>query len=310
MAVTFALLLVARALVGVGEAAYAPAAQSVISGAFSARARAKAQAVFAAGMLMGGTAGLALGSVLGTDYGWRSAFYFVGIPGLILGLTVLRLGEPPRPPREEVVPLMQIVRVPAFAAMCWSGTLITFGSISFITWGAKFAEAEKGYSLKEAGVWLGGTLLVAALLGVLVGGAVADYLQRRLVHGRVLTVALAFLAAAPFVLWAIHEERKGWALGSFFIAAFLMSWYHGPVTAVLHDLMPARAHATSVGVYNLVTQFLGGTLAPVVVGRISDLYGLERGLQLAVAVMTLGGLSFLFVIRLIRRHGLQPATPA
>jgi len=310
IAATFAMLLVARALVGVGEAAYAPAAQSVISGAFSAQARAKAQAVFAAGMLIGGTAGLALGSVLGTDYGWRSAFYFVGVPGLILGLTVLRLEEPPRPPREDVVPLMQILRVPAFAAMCLSGTLITFGSISFITWGAKFAEAEKGYSLKEAGVWLGGTLLVAALLGVLAGGAVADYLQRRLIYGRVLTVALAFLAAAPFVLWAIQEERRGWALGSFFIAAFLMSWYHGPVTAILHDLMPARAHATSVGVYNLVTQFLGGTLAPVAVGRISDLYGLERGLQLAVAVMTLGGLSFLFVIHLIRRHGLQPAPPA
>jgi sugar phosphate permease len=229
----------------------------------------------------------------------------VGLPGLVLGMAALRLAEPARPPRQEVVPLALMLRVPAFVAMCASGTLVTFGSISFITWGAKFAEAEKGYSLREAGVWLGGTLLVAALLGVLTGGTVADYLQRRWVYGRVLTVALAFVVAAPFVLWAIREERAGWALGTFFVAAFLMSWYHGPVTAILHDLMPARAHATSVGVYNLVTQFVGGTLAPVVVGRISDAYGLEHGLQVAVGVMVGGGLLFLSVIYLIQRDGLR-----
>src|SRR3989449_6529012 len=47
---------------------------------------------------------------------------------------------------------------------------------------------------------------------------------------------------------------------AFFTAAFFMSWYHGPVTAVIHDLMPSRAHASSVGVYMFATQLLGGIL--------------------------------------------------
>ncbi len=83
-----------------------------------------------------------------------------------------------------------------------------------------------------------------------------------------------------------------------------MSWYHGPVTAVIHDMMPRRAHATSVGVYMFVTQLLGG-FGPFVVGKIDDLADLVMGLKLAVGVMVAGALSFLLVIHFIRRDGLH-----
>src|SRR5205807_8098598 len=68
----FSYFLIARALVGLGEAAYAPAAQSMISGAFPQERRAFAQAIFAAGMLLGGATGLALGGIVGPRYGWQS----------------------------------------------------------------------------------------------------------------------------------------------------------------------------------------------------------------------------------------------
>src|SRR5437870_2351913 len=88
MAHTYALLLVARALVGVGEAAFAPAAPSLISGAYSAAARARVHAVFAAGILAGATAGLVLGSVIGGELGLRADMFFVASPGLIFALIV------------------------------------------------------------------------------------------------------------------------------------------------------------------------------------------------------------------------------
>jgi hypothetical protein len=83
-----------------------------------------------------------------------------------------------------------------------------------------------------------------------------------------------------------------------------MSWYHGPVTAVIHDMMPRRAHATSIGVYMFVTQLVGG-FGPQLVGRISDLHDMQFGLQIAVAVMVCGGLLMFLVIHFIRRDGLQ-----
>lgn len=304
LAASFTVLLVARALVGVGEAAYAPAAQSMISGTFSAQARARAQAVFAAGMLLGGAAGQALGGIIGAAHGWQHAFFVVGIPGLLLGLAALRLEEPPRGPRAEVVPFWRLLGVPAYLALILSGVFITFAAISFITWGPDYVVNYKDFSLREAGVSLATVALVSLVLGVLTGGYVADRLQKRFVYGRVVAIAAAFLAAAPFILWAIEAEEKSAVLTAFFMAGFFMSWYHGPVTAVIHDLMPPRAHATSVGVYIFVTQ-LAGAFGPQLVGQISDRKDLEVGLQVAVAVMLAGALSLLLVIFFIRRDGLH-----
>ena len=305
MAHTYALLLVARALVGVGEAAYAPAAQSLISGAYSAAARARAQAVFAAGMLAGATAGMVLGSVIGEKLGWRPAFFIIATPGLIFALLVLRLEELPRGPRSELVPIGHLLAVPAYLALVASGVLITFTSVAFIFWGPDFVRRWKDFTVGQAGVSLGITVLLASLLGVLAGGYVADFSQKRYAFGRILTVAVAFLMAAPFLIWVLAADDKRVVVLALFIGAFFMSWYHGPVTAVIHDLMPPRAHATSVGVYMFVTQLVGGVLGPLVVGKIDDLSNLLIGLQVAVAVMVVGALLMFLVMHFIRRDGLH-----
>jgi MFS family permease len=305
MVTSFTLLLAARALVGVGEAAYAPAGQSMISAAFSLQSRARAQAIFAAGMLLGGATGQGLGGVIGQAFGWRRAFIYIGVPGLVLVLAMLGLAEPPRGPRSETIPLKLLLSVPAFVALIVSGVMITFSSVAFITWGTDFLVRYKDFTLREAGVSLGPTLLISLLLGVLAGGGIADLLQKRFPFGRILTVAAGFFFAAPFLLWAITTEEKLFVVIAFFTAAFFMSWYHGPVTAVIHDLMPSRAHASSVGVYMFATQLLGGILGPYVVGSIDDLSDLLIGLRVAVAVMVAGGLLMFLVMYFIRRDGLH-----
>jgi MFS transporter, Spinster family, sphingosine-1-phosphate transporter len=302
---TFAMLLLARAFVGIGEAAYAPAAQSMISGGYPQADRARAQSIFAAGMLIGGTAGQAIGGLVGQWLGWRAVFYVIGIPGLLLSLAILGLAEPPRGPRSEVVPFSRLLRVPAFATLILSGVMITFASVAFLTWGTDFVVRYKDFSIKEAGVSLGPALLISGLLGVLAGGFLADMLQKRFPYGRILTVTSGFLIAAPFILWAITSEEKHSVVAAFFIAGFFMSWYHGPLTAVIHDMMPRRAHASSVGVYMFATQLFGGILGPYVVGRLDDLADLILGLQVAVVVMVGGALLMFLVMYFIRRDGLR-----
>jgi len=302
---TFFLLLVSRALVGIGEAAYAPAAQSMISGAFPEKSRAEAQSVFASGMLAGATFGLAIGGLIGAAVGWRPAFYFLGVPGLLISLLALRLKEPPRGPRSDLVPLSHILAVPAFLSLILAGVLITFTSVAIIFWGPEFVKEWKGFSQREAGLALGVTVLFASMLGVLVGGYAADWMHRRYKYGRILTISLAFLTAAPFALWALHAEEKTTIIATLFIAAFFMSWYHGPVTAVIHHMMPRRAHATSIAVYMFATQLLGGVLGPYVVGAIDDRSTLLLGLQVTVLVMVAGALCMFLVIYYLRRDGLH-----
>jgi MFS transporter, Spinster family, sphingosine-1-phosphate transporter len=301
---TFSLFFVARAFVGLGEAAYAPAAQSMISGAFPQERRAFAQAIFAAGMLLGGAGGQVLGGALAAHHSWRIPLFIVAAIGLLPALALFGVEEPPRGPRSDVVPIEKLLCVPAFLAMIGAGICITFSTVSVISWGIDFVVNYKDFSLREASVSLSVILLASAIVGVIVGGSVADRLQRSYPYGRILAIAGAFLCATPFLLLAIQTEEKSIVLVAMFIAGFFMSWYHGPVTAVLHDMMPRRAHATSVGVYMFATQLVGG-LGPQVVGRISDLHDLQFGLQIAVAVMVLGALIMFLVIRFICRHGLR-----
>ncbi len=298
---TFGTLLLARGLVGFGEAAYGPAAQSLISSTFSVESRARAQAFFASGMLIGGAAGQAIGGILGSSYGWRPAFFVVGVPGILLGLLVLGIQEPPRNSTSEFVPISQFLRIPAFLALMASGVLITFAGVSLITWGPDYVVRYKGFSLREAGITLGTVGLVSLVLGVLAGGWVADRLQRIWRHGRALTIAIAFSLAAPCMLWALAADGKRTVLTAFFIGGFFMSWYHGPVTAVIHDMMPVRAHATSVGIYMFVTQLVGA-FGPLFVGNISDARDLRAGLEAAVGVLVLGALSFFLTAYFVQRQ--------
>jgi MFS family permease len=301
---SFMLLVIARSLIGVGEAAYAPAAQSMISDSFPYERRAMAQSIFASGMLLGGAAGQAFGGVTGEVHGWKYTFIIVGLLCVIPGIFVLRLPEPPRRPRSEVVPIFSLLKVPAFIAMIVAGTCITFASVSILTWGIDFAVNYKEFSLREASVSLAAVALLSLLLGVLSGGFLADRLHRKYPYGRILVIAAAFLLAAPFVLLAIQADEKWLFLTALFIGGYFMSWYHGPVTAVLHDLTPQCAHATAIGVYMFVTQLLGA-LGPQLVGRISDASDLQLGLQVAVAVMVGGSLLLFLVIYFVRRDGLH-----
>ncbi len=301
---TFFLLFLVRGLVGIGEAAYAPAAQSLISDSFSKDNRAMAQAVFASGMILGGVSGLALGGIMGARHGWQHAFIIMGVIGILPGLSAFKLKEPPRRPRSEAIAWWELLLVPAFVAMIAAGICITFTTVSFVTWGIDYAMNYKNFSLKEAALSLAIVALLSSVLGVLSGGYIADRLQKRLKYGRILVVFGAFLVATPFLLIAIQSDEKWMVLAGFFVAMYFMSWYHGPTTAILHDLTPQRGHATAVGLYMFATQ-LFGAFGPLFIGRISDISDLQIGLQAATAVLVFGALLLLLVIHFVRRDGLH-----
>ena len=84
----------------------------MISDSFPYQRRAMSQSIFASGMLLGGAAGLAFGGIMGEVHGWKYTFIIVGLVCFIPGLFVLKLPEPPRRPRSEVVPIIQFAQRP------------------------------------------------------------------------------------------------------------------------------------------------------------------------------------------------------
>jgi sugar phosphate permease len=194
------------------------------------------------------------------------------------------------------------LRAPGYLFVLASGWFIAFAGYTYVIWGAEFVYRYKGFSLRQAGTLLGSTMVVAGVLGVTAGAWIADRLAAAYVWGRALTPAIGFLVSAPFIFGALHTGSKLHVLCLFFTGTFFMTWYHGPVTAVIHDLTPPRAHASAIGMYYFFVNFFATTAASALVGKIADSYGLLAGMHCAVLAQVAGGMGFFAVIYSIRRH--------
>jgi predicted MFS family arabinose efflux permease len=307
LATSFRTLLVARGLVGVGEAAYTPAGAALISATFPREMRARVQGAFDAGMFAGGAAGIALGGVMAAYFGWRSAFFIVGIPGLVLGLTTLRLPSTGSGVRvsQPSMPISELLRVPAFLGLLISGWFSSFAGYAYVAWGPELVQDYKGFSAAEAGAALALTIVVGGTCGIATGAYLSDWLSGLRTWGRAVVIPIGFVLGAPAIYFALHSSGKLAFLVSFGLGAFFLSWYHGPLTATIHDMVPPQGHATALGFYYLFVNLFAMALAPVVVGRIADHYDLITALHFPIAAQLLGAAFFVVVIQCIRRNGLR-----
>jgi predicted MFS family arabinose efflux permease len=299
-AATFKTLVTTRALVGVGEAAYAPGGTAMMTSCFPPRFRARVQSVFNFGMLVGGVLGLAAGGVLSQWVGWRSAFFLVGLPGFLMALSIDRLRVPVRVPSEPVPPVRSLLKIPAYLAVLAGGMFVVFSSSAFATWGVEFSARYHDMSVAQASLWLATLVLTGSAGGVFIGGYVADRLQDRWPWGRAATIAATLLVGTPFLYIAISARSRSLFLFCLLMATFMLTCYHGPATAVIHDLTSPRAHAFSFAFYMFFIHLFGDAIAPALVGRVSDLSDLRLGLMIAVAANFLAAACFFLVAWLIR----------
>lgn len=302
LAPTFRVLLGTRCAVGVGEGAYAPGGTAIISASFPARLRARAQSIFSLGTVLGGVLGLAAGGVLAEWIGWRHSFMLVGAPGVLLGVAIRRLPAPaPRPP-EEIHPAWGLLKIPAYDAVLAGGLFVSFSSSVFVSWSPTFITRYHHLSVGKASGLLALLVMASSAFGVLAGGALADRLQQQWPWGRAVVVGTAILFATPFLYIAVQANTLFAFYASIFVATGSLACYLGPTTAIIHDLTPTQAHAFAFGLYMLIIHFFGDAMAPAVVGFISDVSSLRRGLLLGVAANLISALCFLATVWLIRRR--------
>jgi predicted MFS family arabinose efflux permease len=269
------------------------------------------QGIFFTGMFIGGSAGLALGGILAQRWGWRAAFFVVGVPGLILALATLRLPEPP-PVRDTSKPvrLRTLLRDPAYVVTVAGGWFMAFAAYSYIFWGTEFISRYKGFGLAEAGIVLGGSLAVAGVLGILVGAWISDQLMRHVPWGHVSVVGMGVLLGMPFLFGAVHTSGRIVFVALFFLACFFMSWYHGPLTATFHHLVPDSTHASAVGFYYFFVNLFAVTVAPPVLGRLADRHDLMTAIHVPMAAQFLAAVCFFAVAYLIHRREARRAVSA
>lgn len=309
-AASFRTLLTARALVGVGEAAYAPGGTALMTCCFPESFRARAQSIFNLGMLVGGVLGLAIGGVLSQWVGWRSAFFLVGLPGFALAIAIDRLHVPMPEPVGVMPPARSLLKIPAYVMTLVGGLFVVFSSAALATWGVEFATRFHNMSVAEASLWLGTLVLAGSLGGVFLGGYAADRLHSRWPWGRALTIASTLLLGTPFLYLGVTANSRPVFLFCLFMGTLFLTCYHGPSTAVIHDLTPPRAHAFAFALYLFFIHLFGDAIAPALVGRVSDLSGLRRGMLIAVGANFISAVCFFLVAYLIRARNRPKAHAA
>ncbi|MGH8064958.1 MAG: spinster family MFS transporter [Candidatus Entotheonellia bacterium] len=293
LATNFAHLLVARAAVGIGEAAYTPPANSLLSDAFPASERSRILGFFNLGMFLGGAVGLILGGVLGEILGWRACLYLVSVPGFVLGGLAWYLREPPQATFHERTPVKALLSNPLLIYVLMGGVITAFSAGALIVWMPQFVTDVRLFRPRDAGLYVGAVGVTGGLLGVVTGSYLADWLYARWPWGRMATIGTGLVLSCPFVTLSLYTTNHVAMLIYFFLGIFLMVWYTGPVIAVIHDVVPADVKATAQALYILLIHLLGDTFSPAIVGKLADLHNLQTALLLPAVINVLGGMIFL-----------------
>jgi sugar phosphate permease len=256
------------------------------------------------GLAVGGALALYLDQTFGADSSLDAAVFATAVTvGLALNIRqwVKRVTRVPLTGRsrlvqvfgEPAVSLAQVLRTPTLVYVFLGGALISFGINGLIGWAPTFMSRELNLSVAQAATLLGTWGMVAAIGGALVGGIVADWLRRYTVTGRVLTIGLGLLIGGPLALWLLTLRDLTIFVPVFAAAFFFLSWFNGPIMAVIFDVVPAKISATVVGAYLLFIHLVGDTVAFPLVGSLSDKFGLDRAVLLLPSVAIIGGLVIL-----------------
>lgn len=180
------------------------------------------------------------------------------------------------------------------------GALISFGMNGLVGWAPTFVTRALGLSTAGASDLLGWRLLVFGAAGTLAGGALADLLRRHSDAGRVIIVSAGMILGGLLTVWLLTIRDPGLFKLVFAAAVFCLTWYNGPITAAIFDVVPARIGATVAGGYLLFIHLAGDAVALPLIGALSDRVGIERAVLLLPAISVLGGIVMLLALRTVR----------
>jgi MFS transporter, Spinster family, sphingosine-1-phosphate transporter len=310
-------LLVLRAMVGIGEAGYATVAPAIIADLFAPARRSRKLAWFYLAIPLGSALGYIVGGWVGEHYGWRSAFFVAGGPGLLLAVVAMFLPDPERGALDDDqtselrfdlrAGLRRLFTSPAWRINTIGMTLMTFAMGGLAFWMPTFLVRSQGLGLAEANTWFGGVTVVAGLAGTLVGGYLGDRAFARSSGGYFSVSAWGLLAGAPFAFALPLLPTPGMIFACVFFAQVLLFMNTGPLNAALVACVPPRLRATAVAVNVFFIHALGDAVSPYIMGRISEVSELGLAIGATSLPIAAGGFILLLGARRMRRlpDGLQ-----
>jgi predicted MFS family arabinose efflux permease len=281
-------LLAARIGVAVGEAGCSPPAHSLIADYYPAHQRATALGVYSLGIPFGILFGFIAGGWIEQFFGWRVAFFVVGLPGLALAIIFwLTVREPPRGLAEgRVVSAEQpsvkeafnyLWKKKSFRHLATGGALTAFVGYGLTTWAPSFLSRSHEMSSGEIGTWLGLILGIPGGIGIVLGGVLADRLGSRDTRWYLWIVTVALVLSTPFSLAVFLSPTATGALLFLMLPVMLGNFYQATTFSQTQGLVPLGMRAVAAAVLLFIINIIGLGLGPQAVGIVSDLLKPEYG---------------------------------
>lgn len=286
LAASFAVLLITRCFVGVGEAAYGPVAPTVISDLYPERIRGRVLSFFYMAIPVGSALGFAWGGAFaGSSLGWRWAFYLVVPPGILLGLLCFLMREPVRGQAEaagahtekarwEHYPVL--LKIKSYLLDTLGMTAMTFAVGGIAYWMPSYIETYRGETNPaRINAIFGGIVVVSGLIATLLGGLAGDWLRPRYSGSYFLVSGAGMLIAFPCFIAVLYTPFSPfpWAWIFLFLACFFLFFNTGPSNTILANATPPAIRATAFAANIFVIHALGDAVSPLIIGRIADSTG-------------------------------------
>ncbi|MFG2254277.1 MFS transporter [Streptomyces mirabilis] len=281
-------LFAARAAVGLGEAGYAPAAGALLSRLFPERLRATVFGALLSAGSLGSILGVVLGGVIAEQWGWRTAFAVAGIPGLLVALLFLRVRDYPTvrlPAGATAVPklglrklLAELLRPRSAVGAYLGGATQIVVMSALYAWLPSYFSRYLGLSTDQAAARTA-LVVLAGFLGQIVLSFAADRLARRDRRRRLLLPAALSLVSLVLLVAAFAVMPPGNPqLLVILVAAFTITAPFGVVGSVSVDVAHPALRATAMSMAAVAQNLFGFAVGPLVVGAVSDTYGLRTAL--------------------------------
>jgi MFS family permease len=308
LAQNFWQLAAARIGVGIGEAGSSPPSHSMIADMYPPEERASAMAIYSLGVYFGVMIGFLVGGWVAVWYGWRAAFFVVGLPGLILALIVrYTLIEPPRGGADGIAPekhdkplnfetgwvivkegFSHLWRTAAARHVVIGVTITSFVGYGGVMWGPAFLIRTHGMSIGEVSTYLAVMVGIVGGFGAYFGGRLTDRLAARDVRWNTWVVAWAKVAVVPFIIaFYLTDNWPAFYIGNHGVSilwviyvpmAFLGAFYLGPSFAMIQTLTPPAKRALASAVMLFIINIIGLGFGPQFVGILSDFFNYTMGM--------------------------------
>lgn len=309
LAGSFAMLFLTRCLVGAGEAAYGPAAPTVISDLYPVEKRGMVMAFFYMAIPVGSALGYVIGGQVTALTGdWRWAFYLAVPPGILLGIWCFLMKDPPRGVADAAEvkrpatrgDYLLVLKTPSYLLTTLGMTAMTFamGGMGFFmprfarlrimgSEAAVQADPElAGKILAEVNTYFGAIVVVSGLGATILGGIVGDRLKPKLPGAYFLVSAIAMALGFPFVLGAIWMPFPlAWIF--IFLACFCLFFNTGPTNTILANVTHPSIRASAFALNILIIHALGDAISPTIIGLVNDYFKDMSAGFVTVSVMCL-----------------------